>query len=1065
MSMAMLLTQLLSGIPFGVQDAHAVISYEQEGFRFREDDGSETGATWIAPQDQNIVRPRNVNTRLRTLVNTTDDTPSNQYQLEYLKTYTGDDPEIESTSMDSWYNPNGLMPLTVAHTISAGEQLIVMVSMVSFAPDPYAEGFIAATYNGKRMLSMRNSFTTSTNRKIYAQMFYLPNPDVGTNNVEVSVVSGHGISGNQTAWVIAAHSVTGFSGVFGDMGTNSDGCTVGLTTRYDNSLILTVTANRTSATAASVTPSGSNVELYDTEIKPPGCVGNDCNAGVTAAGYYLTTTTAGSYTGGGTCSNTNGDSAMAIELVKSGLPYQRIFQNYSAPEIINSSSQGYTGASSFTLSHTVRSNEKLVVMVHARRSNADQAYAYPDVTFNGQPMERSIVETSTESSPTGRMYTSIHVLDNPDAGTYNVVVSVSAQVFAVVSAHSIVGFSGVLGAVTTGTTCSTSITTVANNSLLLSAASQRSNTTPPTIAPVGSNVELYEASTSSATTGVVGGGYSLATTTAGSYTGGGTCSSTVQDIVVIIELTPQAAQPIELALSSNISASGQNTTAQLTPPSGKNTGDFVTGRMQDDENPADAINITTDDYTELEWSMKATSSAAVGDTYRFRVTIAGTALNTYTVYPEMTIEPVFTQNDWRIYINNNAINPTDPWPNGSVDLGENAPLDSELRANDPLEPSDVVRLRMSIAITNDDLTSGFTGFVLAYAEATDCTTASGWTDVDVQGGAGAWRFYNSTVTDGATITTNRLGVSDVSGRVSESDPTGTNPSAVSAGQDLEWDWVIQYNGPQQATSYCFRIERQNGNALTAYNSDSYPLIATAPGTDDLMRHGNFYSGEVEKGFFWVGPGEFFQSENSPQISASASNGVSGVSSLTLSSFTVANNPNRVLVCGTTVRDALTVSSITWNGGAQSFTKIDDNQPGGDVRVELWYLTNPAVTTSNIAMTFSGSGNLIGGCVSLYNAQQTALSGSVEANGSDSRVTINLPTTPGQLVVDIVGDQAGATALSADSTQRQIWELERTHHDGGMSTQVATNSTTTMSWTNSGDDFWAAIAVPVNRHTP
>jgi hypothetical protein len=96
--------------------------------------------------------------------------------------------------------------------------------------------------------------------------------------------------------------------------------------------------------------------------------------------------------------------------------------------------------------------------------------------------------------------------------------------------------------------------------------------------------------------------------------------------------------PIRLAASSNITASGENTTAQLAAPSGKTTADFVAGRLQDDENPADSVDITSDDYTELEWNLKAiTGVAADADVYQFRVTVAGTPVDTYSVTPQWTI--------------------------------------------------------------------------------------------------------------------------------------------------------------------------------------------------------------------------------------------------------------------------------------------------------------------------------------------------------------------------------------------------------------------------------------------
>jgi hypothetical protein len=101
-------------------------------------------------------------------------------------------------------------------------------------------------------------------------------------------------------------------------------------------------------------------------------------------------------------------------------------------------------------------------------------------------------------------------------------------------------------------------------------------------------------------------------------------------------VTVHRAQAFQMAASGNIAASGEATTVQLTAPSGKTTADFDAGRIQDDENPADSVNITLDDYTEMEWCIKAVD-AANATTYHFRVTDAGSALQTYTVTPALTI--------------------------------------------------------------------------------------------------------------------------------------------------------------------------------------------------------------------------------------------------------------------------------------------------------------------------------------------------------------------------------------------------------------------------------------------
>lgn len=61
------------------------IFLQQEGFRWRDDDNDEANASWLDAQDTNISRERNVNTRIRVLVNANGDPASKQFQLEYRK--------------------------------------------------------------------------------------------------------------------------------------------------------------------------------------------------------------------------------------------------------------------------------------------------------------------------------------------------------------------------------------------------------------------------------------------------------------------------------------------------------------------------------------------------------------------------------------------------------------------------------------------------------------------------------------------------------------------------------------------------------------------------------------------------------------------------------------------------------------------------------------------------------------------------------------------------------------------------------------------------------------------
>ncbi len=94
---------------------------------------------------------------------------------------------------------------------------------------------------------------------------------------------------------------------------------------------------------------------------------------------------------------------------------------------------------------------------------------------------------------------------------------------------------------------------------------------------------------------------------------------------------------VSISATANIGASGAATTFQLIPPNGKTSASFIAGRIQDDENPSDAVDIGNNQYTEFEWTLVFTSSATTGDTYQFRITANGTALDTYTRLPQWTI--------------------------------------------------------------------------------------------------------------------------------------------------------------------------------------------------------------------------------------------------------------------------------------------------------------------------------------------------------------------------------------------------------------------------------------------
>lgn len=66
------------------------VTYEQEGFRWRNDDGSESAATWAATQDTDITAPSGDARRLRMLTNVSGDAPSEGLKLQYRKAGTSE---------------------------------------------------------------------------------------------------------------------------------------------------------------------------------------------------------------------------------------------------------------------------------------------------------------------------------------------------------------------------------------------------------------------------------------------------------------------------------------------------------------------------------------------------------------------------------------------------------------------------------------------------------------------------------------------------------------------------------------------------------------------------------------------------------------------------------------------------------------------------------------------------------------------------------------------------------------------------------------------------------------
>ncbi|MEZ4104333.1 MAG: hypothetical protein R3B60_03540 [Candidatus Paceibacterota bacterium] len=246
------------------------------------------------------------------------------------------------------------------------------------------------------------------------------------------------------------------------------------------------------------------------------------------------------------------------------------------------------------------------------------------------------------------------------------------------------------------------------------------------------------------------------------------------------------------------------------------------------------------------------NSRSEGDNTAYPRPMSGftlTSTSTYQIWRSKVGAPVFTyqveiiewpvadlsirQNYYRFYVDNNALKPTDPWPLGVVDLGEN----TSITVNDePLITGDKIRLRMTLKIINANMPAGFQDFKLQYGLRSGTCSAiesTSWHDLGNNSSSTAWRGYlSTTTTDGTFLSTNPpvagdllISISDVSGVLTHENPSAVNPYSVDQDENVEYDWFIEQNNADPKSTYCFRMIKSDNTLVDVYNN--YPQIRTA----------------------------------------------------------------------------------------------------------------------------------------------------------------------------------------------------------------------------------------------
>lgn len=222
-----------------------------------------------------------------------------------------------------------------------------------------------------------------------------------------------------------------------------------------------------------------------------------------------------------------------------------------------------------------------------------------------------------------------------------------------------------------------------------------------------------------------------------------------------------------------------------------------------------------------------------------------------------TAERKLRQNYYRLYVDNNALKPTDPW--GTPNLGENA----EMTADDgALALGDQVRIRMAVAVSGSALPASVDAFKLQFSpRVTTCTAVTAWNDIgDASSTTAHWRGVNNTPADGTVLSTDPPTGTDlvltgatVAGTYEEANNTPVNPYIAFPGDKIEYDWIVEHNGANDKTSYCFRMIESDGTIFTGY--DFYPVIRTV-GYEPMITNWRWYDDETN-----ATPSSFLGGEN------------------------------------------------------------------------------------------------------------------------------------------------------------------------------------------------------------
>jgi len=212
---------------------------------------------------------------------------------------------------------------------------------------------------------------------------------------------------------------------------------------------------------------------------------------------------------------------------------------------------------------------------------------------------------------------------------------------------------------------------------------------------------------------------------------------------------------------------------------------------------------------------------------------------------------------------------------------------------------------------------------------------------------------------------------------------------------------------------------------------------------------------------------------------SSATGAANASSVSFSHTTGAGS-NRLLLVGVSWNAGSTdrtISSVTFTpsgGSAVTLSPVITQKVPSQLRYSAIYrwpasTALPSGQAGTVAITFSGavSNGIVAGAANFAGVNQTTPLGTAAGAGAASQGTTPTVTLTGlsgnELVFDNVfmGGNDSSQTLTAGAGQTQLWNAFVSNTRAAASTEKATGSSVTMSWTAASSAWWAIAAVPIN----